>query len=105
MNHFTNKKGYNGIRSQPEWVFKAKQPRAERQPVGAYFTNYAPTEPNLAVKLMVPHEKLKYMFQFRSVGDLNPLPGGRGRLRRIFYSPTDYYVESERQEFLGETGL
>lgn len=103
MNHFTNKSGYNSIRSQPTWVFKASQPHAKYNPVGAYFTSYPPTEPDLSERIFVPKEKLAFVFMFEDVGDLLPLPGGRGRLRRIFYSPDDYKVPKERQQYSGET--
>jgi hypothetical protein len=105
VNHFTDKAGFDGIRSQPVWLFKALQPPPRRHPPGAYFTTYGPEEPRLAVRLFLPREKLKYLFSFEDQGDLRPLPGGRGRLERIFYSPTDYPVERERQRFQGRTGL
>jgi hypothetical protein len=104
MNHFTNKEGFDGIRSQPTWVFKARQPRAKHNPVGAYFTDYAPTEPNLATKLFVPKEKLAFVFMFQDRNDLLPLPGNRGRLKHVFYSPIDYVVTREGQEYHGPTG-
>jgi hypothetical protein len=107
MVHYTNQEGYNGIQSQPDWIFRANQPRAKHNPVGAYFTTYLPDEPHLAVKLFVPRRKLEYMFQFQDIGDLELILGGRGRNKRIFYSPEDYIVtkESERQIYKGETGL
>jgi hypothetical protein len=105
MNHFTNQTGFNAIRSQPVWAFKAHQPPPARQPPGAYFTTYPPDEPNLAVKLFLPREKLRYIFSFVDQGDLLPLPGGRGRLKRIFYSPVTYEVERSRQTFHGRTGI
>jgi hypothetical protein len=105
MNHFTNKAGFDGIRSQPTWTFRASQPPAAHNPVGAYFTDYAQDEHNLAVKLFLPREKLHYIFSFDDRGDLLPLPGGRGRLGRIFYSPVDYEVERGRQRFHGRTGI
>lgn len=105
MNHFTDKAGFDGIRSQPTWIFKAQQPRALRHPPGAYFTTYAPDEPRLSVKLFVPREKLAYLFSFQGDEGLLPLPGGRGRLERIFYSPNDYPVARERQDFHGRSGL
>ncbi len=105
MNHFTNIAGYRAIRSQPVWLFKAVQPPARHNPPGAYFTTYSVDEPNLAVKLFLPREKLKYIFSFEDKGDLLPLPGGRGRQGKIFYSPQDYPVVQERQTHHGETGL
>ena len=102
MNHFTDKSGYNAISSQPDWCFKASKPPADH-PVGAYFTTLAPQSPNLAVRLRIPREKLKFVFQFFDAGDLLPLEGGRGAY--IFYSPSDYVVVESRQRFKGETGL
>lgn len=103
MNHFTDKPGHHAIRSQPTWTFKAGKPRAKHNPVGAYFTNYPPDEPNLSVKIFVPKEKLQFMFSFSDADDLVPLPGGRGRERHIYYSRVDYFVERERQLFEGES--
>ena len=105
MNHFTNKEGFDGIRSQPTWTFRAAQPLAAHNPVGAYFTDYPPDEPHLAVKLFLPREKLRYIFSFGGQEGLLPLPGGRGRLKRIFYSPVTYEVERARQTFHGRTGI
>lgn len=105
VNHFTNQTGFNAIRSQKRWLFKASQPPATHNPRGAYFTTYGPDEPRLADRLRIPREKLRYLFSFMNPGDLLPLPGGRGRLRTIFYSPDDYSVEQERQEFHGRSGL
>jgi len=101
MNHFTDKTGYDGIRSQPRWFFRSSQPRARHQPAGAYFTTYEPNEPNLSIKIFVPRDKLQFLFSFQDTGDLLPLPGGRGRLGRIFYSPDDYRVDEARQQFQG----
>jgi hypothetical protein len=105
MNHFTNQGGYNAIGSQPTWNFKAYQPLARHHPVGAYFTTYPPTESNLAKKLYVSKGKLSYVFSFAPPQPLQPLPGGRGRLERIFFSPTDYPVPRENQDSHGPTGI
>jgi len=104
MNHFTDLPGWNAIRSQREWFFKAKQPPGDH-PFGAYFTSLESGEPNLATKLRIPREKLAYLFTFRDrePRDLLRLPGGRGRF--IFYSLDDYAVEEPRQLANGETGL
>jgi len=99
MNHFTDKKGYNAIRSQLVWRFIASQPPSNH-PFGAYFTTLARGAPNLACRLRVPKNKTKYVFEFVDGGDLLPLPGHRGR--NIFYSPADYEVGQERQVFSGE---
>ncbi|MBI4817406.1 MAG: hypothetical protein HY791_14185 [Deltaproteobacteria bacterium] len=105
MNHFTNKAGFNGIRSHPVWKFLALQPPPVTHPPGAYFTDYAATEPNLAKKLRIPREKLRYLFQFEPPTPLLPLPGGRGQFKRIFYSPNDYLVARDFQGYHGESGL
>lgn len=72
---------------------------------GAYFTDYPPNEPNLAKKLFIPRRKLEYIFSFTPPKALLSIPGGRGRLNRIFYSPEDYPVERRYQIHHGETGL
>lgn len=102
MNHFTDKTGFNGIRSQPTWLFKAQQPPCEH-PKGAYFTDYAADEPNLATKLRVPRSKLMFVFSFDPPTPLQPLPGGRGR--HVFYSSSDYPVEPTHQRAAGPTEL
>src|SRR5207248_9227796 len=99
MNHFTDRDGYNGIVAQPTWVFKASQPPGDH-PVGAYFTTLGPETPKLSKKLGIPRRKLQYLFTFEDVGDLTRLPGGRGEF--IFYSPTDYEVAADRQQYAGE---
>jgi len=38
MFHFTDKSGFDAIRSQPNWRFLAQQPRRMENPKGAYFT-------------------------------------------------------------------
>lgn len=105
MNHFTDKSGYNGIRSNSTWRFVACQPPARRHPKGAYFTTYEKDEKHLAKKLFVPRRKLEYLFAFNDCGGLERLPGGRGRLGKIWYSPSDYLVEKQEQLGSGETGL
>lgn len=104
MNHFTDSAGWNAIRSQPVWLFKAEQPPGEH-PFGAYFTTLGKGEPNLAIKLRIPRKKLAYLFSFQEhePSDLHPLAGGRGKF--IFYSPKDYKVEEVRQLTQEETGL
>lgn len=98
MNHFTDLSGYNGIRAQPIWLFWAAQPPGDH-PFGAYFTTLPPGTSNLALRLRIPKSKLQYVFTFADVGDLFPLPGGRGQF--IYYSPADYPVEPARQTYEG----
>jgi len=92
--HYTDSDGYDAIRSQPIWLFKASQPPGNH-PIGAYFTTLGPGTPNLAKRLRIPKSKLKYVFSFRSAQDLTPLTGARGRY--VFYSDADYRVEPDRQ--------
>jgi hypothetical protein len=47
----------------------------------------------------LPKSKVKYVFVFTDLGDLRPLDGGRGRY--VFYSPVNYDVEEDRQEYGG----
>jgi len=100
--HYTTKDGWNGIRSQVVWCFRASKPPGPH-PRAAYFTILDPTTPYLAAKLLIPRAKLAYSFHFGDVGDLQPLPGGRGHF--IVYSPADYPVEQGRQIAHGTTGL
>ena len=94
MNHFTNRPGYDGIRSQPEWKFLAGRPPADH-PQGAYFTTLGPGEKKLAQRLRIPREKVAYYFSFAGEDGLRRLPGGRGEY--VFYSRDDFLVSSGRQ--------
>lgn len=98
--HYTNTAGYHSIRSQVDWRFVAAQPPG-RHPFGAYFTTLGRNTNNLAQRLRIPKSKIAYFFQFTDLGDLTPLPGGRGQF--IFYSPTDYDVDEARQSDHGVT--
>lgn len=100
MNHFTNKRGYNGIRADRTWHFKASRPPGDRA-FGAYFTTLPPDTPRLAVRLGIPKEKLEFLFSFVEAGDLKPIPGDRGKW--IFFSDRDYFVEEARQVYSGES--
>lgn len=100
MHHYTNLASYNAIRASTVWRFIAGQPPGNH-PFGAYFTTLPPGTPNLAKKLRIPASKLGYVFIFVDVGDLTPLPGGRGAY--IFYSPIDYHVVEDRQIYHGAT--
>lgn len=94
MFHYTDLAGYNAISSQVVWHFLAGQPPGDH-PFGAYFTTLGRTTKNLAQKLRIPKSKIGYFFEFIDIGDLTPLPGGRGEY--IFYSPIDYDVDVPRQ--------
>jgi hypothetical protein len=100
MNHYTDLTGYNAIRAAEVWHFRAHQPPGNH-PFGAYFTTLPRGTPNLAQRLRIPRAKVQYVFEFTDVGDLIPLPGGRGQF--IFYSPHDYDVDKTRQLYSGAT--
>lgn len=106
MFHYTDKSGWNAIRSQIDWLFKANQPSAPDRPKGAYFTDIEPSDQNFRVlykKLRVPREKQEYVFQFTGTDGLTQLNNGTGRDKRIFFSAIDYEVAANRQQYNGET--
>jgi hypothetical protein len=99
--HYSDKEGWNAIRSQREWNFKASQPKDPSRPNGAYFTDIEPTASNLRTlhkRIRVPKVKQEYVFWFCGTDGLCQLNDGRGRDRRIFFSPTSYQVASEKQK-------
>lgn len=104
--HYTDKQGWNGIHSQPTWCFKATQPRDPERPVDAYFTDITPTEVNLRTlykRIRVPKVKQEFVFWFSGREGLLQHRGGRGRDKRIFYSPIDYDVAKSRQRYGNQT--
>ena len=106
MFHYTDKPGWNAIRSQVTWRFNASQPKDPDRPVGAYFTDIEPSKENLRVlhkKIRVPKAKQEYVFWFDGLDGLTQLNGGTGRDRRIFFSPADYLVAKQRQRYEGDT--
>jgi hypothetical protein len=100
--HYTDQEGFNGIRATNPWRFRSSTPPGDH-PTGAYFTDYVETTPLLAQKLRIPRSKIRFFFEFEDVGDLERLPGGRGK--HIFFSRIDYNVAERRQERCGATGL
>jgi hypothetical protein len=101
VNHYTDKKGYNGIRATPDWVFEASQPPAPAgHPFGAYFTTLPPGTKNLAIRLRIPRLKTEFFFSFEDANDLTALDGDRGEY--IFYSRIDYVVVKDRQTYQGK---
>jgi hypothetical protein len=99
--HYTDKEGWNSIRSQPVWTFKASQPRDPDRPTGAYFTDIEPTATNLRTlykRIRVPRIKQEYVFWFVGTAGLRQLNNGLGREKRIYFSPIDYVVPEERQK-------
>jgi hypothetical protein len=102
MLHYTDKEGWNGIRSTTTWRFRASKPPGPH-PYGAYFTNLDEATPYLAAKLCIPRRELAFSFAFGDAGDLKQLDGGRGQY--VFSSVEDYLVEESRQVRHGETSL
>ena len=106
MFHYTDRDGWNSIRSQVTWRFKAGKPKAADRPAGAYFTDIEPSAVNLRVlykKIRVPREKQEYVFWFDGNEGLTQLNDGMGRDKRIYYSPVDYLVGPDRQRHDGAT--
>jgi len=104
--HYADRTGWNGIRSQRDWLFQARQPKDPDRPVGAYFTDIEPSESNLRTlykRIRVPKPKQEFVFCFVGREGLRQWNEGRGRDRRIFYSPTDYVVAEQRQRYEGRT--
>lgn len=104
--HYTDKQGWNGIRSQQEWIFKASQPPDPDRPFGAYFTDIEPTTESIRTvykRIRVPKVKQEYVFRFTGRQGLTQLYNGRGRDKRIYFSPIDYNVSSDRHEYAGAT--
>jgi hypothetical protein len=105
--HYTDKDGWNGIRAQKAWCFEAKKPKDPARPFGAYFTDIPPTAENLRTlhkKIRVPKVKQEFCFWFLETTGLKQHNGGRGRDKRIYYSPTDYEVAEDRQVAEGPVG-
>ena len=102
MFHYTNKDGWNGIGSSKTWRFRAGKPPGPH-PRAAYFTTLDESTRYLAARLLIPRDKLSYVFAFSDAGDLKPLEGGRGQF--VFYSLDDYDVEETRHLRKGATGL
>ena len=100
MLHYTDQDGWNSIRSQFNWLFRAQKPPGNH-PLGAYFTTLPPTTRNLAARLRIPRIKCEFVFCFRRSDELLQLAGGRGDY--VWYSPSDYEVEKKFQDGNGQT--
>ena len=82
MFHYTDKEGWNSIRSQTVWTFKVSQPKDPERPLGAYFTDIEPTVENLRTlhkRIRVPKIKQEYVFWFVGATGLKQLNNGLGR--------------------------
>ena len=102
MFHDTNQEGFNGIRAQSVWTFRASQPPGGH-PRGADFTTLPPGTRNLNKRLFIRGcaDKTRFVLGFRGGDDLQRLPGGRGEVIRS--SSTDYDVDRSRRQVHGET--
>lgn len=99
--HYTDKKGFNGIRAaHPDWLFKAHEPPGNHPP-GAYFSSVPPNHARLSRTLMIPLAKLEYVFEFEDIFDLKPLRGFRGDDRISVFYPRNYIVVPSRQRYNG----
>jgi hypothetical protein len=98
MMHYTNKDGYNGVKSPVAWRFEARQPPGDR-PFGAYFTTLRPDANRFSARTRIPKEKQAYVFAFNGQEGLQPFEGGRGEY--IFLSPVDYLVDQPRHVYDG----
>lgn len=106
MFHYTDKDGWNAIRSQIDWKFKVSQPKDPNRPQGAYFTDIEPSPTNLRVlykRIRVPKDKQDYVFWFQGTEGLTQLNEGTGRDRYIYFSEIDYVVVRDRQRDEGPT--
>jgi hypothetical protein len=104
--HYTDKEGWNGIRSQPNWIFRARQPKDPDRPVAAYFTDIQPTKANLRAlfkRIRIPKIKQEFVFWFVGTDGLEQLDKGLGREKRIYLSRVDYMVAKNRQRHGGAT--
>ena len=100
--HYTDKAGWNAIRSQTTWRFKVSRPKDPDRPAGAYFTDSEPSEENLRTlhkRLRIPVAKREYIFGFDGAAGLTQLFEGVGRDKRIYFSPIDYEVVESRQKY------
>jgi hypothetical protein len=97
--HYTDCDGWNGIRSQMNWLFRANTPPGHL--FGAYFTPCPPNTQNLHRKLGNPYPKAKreYAFAFHGREGLVPAVELGGRAAHVWRSPVDYRVERPRQQY------
>lgn len=106
--HYTDKNGWNAIRSQKTWRFTASQPKDPDRPFGVYFTDIEPSEENLRTlhkRLRIPKIKQDYVFWFTGIDGLTQLFGGRARDKRIYFSAVHYEVAEPRQKHGDKTQL
>jgi len=94
--HYTDHSGWNAIRSQMDWTFKASQPPGDR-PYGVYFTTLRIDAPKFSKKTRIPVAKQEYVFAFVGTDGLGERDDGKRPY--ILISPTDYVVIVHRQRY------
>jgi hypothetical protein len=98
--HYTDQLGWNAIRSQVDWEFKASPPPGGR-PFGAYFTTLRVDAPLFSKKTRIPVLKQAYVFAFVGREDFEERDAGKRPY--ILISPKDYVVIKSRQRYAGES--
>ena len=101
--HFTDKRGFNGIRSGDPYEIK---PGDSKNGAGPFFTNLSPddlTEPGaFKKKLGVTNEKSQYVVEFKvPKSKLVPLRGGRGA--HVFSIPGGISIPRPKVRYIGPT--
>lgn len=95
--HYTDKKGYNAVKSGNPYIFKASKPKYGN-PKAAYFTTLSPEElspKDYKAKLGLTKAKSEYFFEMDvDSSKLKDLKGGRGQY--IKYSPDDLEVPRDK---------
>jgi hypothetical protein len=94
--HYTDQPGWNAVRSQKDWTFKASQPPGDR-PYGVYFTTLRIDAPKFHKKTRIPVEKQQYVFGFIGKDGLEERDDGKRPY--ILLSPIDYVVVENRQRY------
>ncbi|HEX4792853.1 MAG TPA: hypothetical protein VH370_03620 [Humisphaera sp.] len=98
--HYTDQPGWNAIRAQVDWLFKASQPPGNR-PFGVYFTTLRVDAPKFHKKTRIPVDKQEYVFAFTGTEGLEQRDEGRRPF--VLLSPTDYLVAKHRQTYNGKS--
>ncbi|MFB7475020.1 RHS repeat-associated core domain-containing protein [Kitasatospora sp. NPDC056184] len=101
--HYTDKAGYNGIRSQNPYVIR---PGSSKNGAGPFFTNKSPNDlraPGAFKRVLgITSAKSEYVMEFSvEQSELVPLRGGRGA--HIFEIPGGATVPRSSVEYFGPT--
>jgi hypothetical protein len=96
--HYTDQSGWNAIRSQVDWTFKASQPPGDR-PFGVYFTTLRIDTPLFSKRTRIPVLKQAYVFSF--VGREGLDERDEGKRPFVLISTKDYVVARPRHRYSG----